>query len=202
MSKALMKGRKMALAYRDALAEFAPAAFANAFLISTASVVGVRETRRIVGDYSLTLEDYIGRRSFPDEICRNSYFIDLHMTEEETSHNDQVFAAVRIQHYEKGESHGIPYRCLTPRGLKNVLVAGRSISCERIVQGSVRVMPVCLATGEAAGMAAAHATRLPQVDVHAVDVKNLRCRLIEEGAYLPGKQAGEEVSQLASIDNV
>lgn len=186
MSKALMKGRKMAQAYRDALAEFAPEAFANAFLISTAPVVGVRETRRIVGDYSLTVEDYIDRRSFTDEICRNSYFIDLHMTRTEAEINkDELLVAIRFNHYEKGESHGVPYRCLTPRGLKNVLVAGRSISCDRSIQGSVRVMPVCLATGEAAGIAAAMAARLPDRDVHAVDTKKLRQRLIEEGAYLP-----------------
>lgn len=211
MSKALMKGRKMTLAYRDALAEFAPAAFANAFLVSTATVIGARETRRIVGDYSLTLDDYLKRRSFPDEICRNSYFIDIHLTEQENSENGELLMATRVQHYGKGESHGIPYRCLTPRGLKNVIVAGRSISCERIVQGSVRVMPVCLAMGEAAGMAAAHATRLPQINVHAVNVPNLRWRLFEEGAYLPGvESAAMEVPatpapqsvQLAAIDNV
>jgi hypothetical protein len=185
MSKALIKGRKMILAYRNALAEFAPAAFANAFLVSTGAVIGARESRRIIGDYSLTLQDYVARRSFPDEICRNSYFIDLHMTEQENSENTELFAATRVKHYDKGESHGIPYRCLTPRDLKNVLVAGRSISCERIVQGSVRVMPVCLATGEAAGMAAAHAAQLPEVDVHAISVSHLRKRLLEEGVYLP-----------------
>jgi 2-polyprenyl-6-methoxyphenol hydroxylase-like FAD-dependent oxidoreductase len=185
VSLALMKGRKLALAYRNALAEFHPAAFGNAFLVSTGSVLGIRETRRIVGDYVLCADDYTERRSFPDEICRNSYFIDLHLTKEEAKTDGELEAALRFNHYGPGESHGIPYRCLTPRGLRNVLVAGRSISCDRVVQGSVRVMPVCLATGEAAGMAAAHATKLPGHDVHAVDVNNLRRRLREENAYLP-----------------
>ena len=89
--------------------------------------------------------------------------------------------AERCAHYGPGESHGVPYRCLTPKGLKNVLVAGRSISCDRAVQGSVRVMPVCLAMGEAAGIAAAMADN----DVHAVDVDKLRSRIKEEGGYLP-----------------
>ena len=80
-------------------------------------------------------------------------------------------------YYGPGESHGIPYRSLVPKGLRNVLVAGRSISCERIVQGSVRVMPVCLAMGEAAGMAAAHAAQRHDGDVHAVDTNRLRQRL-------------------------
>ncbi|HEY0256547.1 MAG TPA: FAD-dependent oxidoreductase, partial [Candidatus Methylacidiphilales bacterium] len=188
VSVALMKGRKMALAYRNALAEFAPKTFANSFVVATGSVVGIRESRRIVGDYSLTATDYMIRRTFADEICRNSYFIDLHLTKEEQRSKPELAAAERFRHYNKGESHGIPYRCLTPLDLKNVLVAGRSISCERIVQGSVRVMPVCLAMGEAAGMAAAHAITSSKCDVHAVDTVRLRRRLREEGGYLPDYQ--------------
>lgn len=185
VSRALAQGRRMAETYRRALAEHAPA-FANAFVASTGAVLGVRETRRITGDYMLTLDDYLDRRSFPDEICRNSYFIDLHQTKQEHKNKiDEVQAATRFKHYTKGESHGIPYRCLTPLGLRNVLVAGRSISCERIVQGSVRVMPVCLAMGEAAGLAAALAARTPGHDVHAVDTAFLRERLREHGAHLP-----------------
>ncbi len=185
VSKALMQGRRMAAAYRDALAEYSPSAFANAFLVSTGSVIGIRETRRIVGDYVLTLEDYMDRRSFHDEICRNSYFIDIHLTKDEVRQKKPMWEVERVQRYKKSESHGIPYRCLTPMGLRNVLVAGRSISCERTVQGSVRVMPVCLAMGEAAGMAAALAITPTGADVHAVDTDRLRERLVEEGAYLP-----------------
>ncbi len=185
VSRALAQGRKLAAAYRAALAEFAPAAFANSFLVSTGAVIGVRETRRVFGDYVLTTEDYIARRRFEDEICLNSYFIDLHLTKQEHETKGELEMVTRFKHYEKGEVHGIPYRCLTPRGLKNVLVAGRSISCERAVQGSVRVMPVCLAMGEAAGLASVLAARQPRPDVHAVDTAQLRLRLREEGAYLP-----------------
>ena len=195
VSRALMKGRKLALAYRNALAEFHPAAFGGAFLVATGSVLGIRETRRILGDYVLNAEDYIERRSFPDDICRNSYFIDLHLTKEEARSNGELEMAMRFNRYEKGESHGIPYRCLTPRGLKNVLVAGRSISCDRSVQGSVRVMPVCLAMGEAAGMAAAHAMELSEPDVHQVDIARLRRRLREEGGYLPDTGKEEQASE-------
>ena len=184
-SKALMHGRKMAAQYRDALAEFAPKAFGNAFLAVTGSVVGVRETRRIIGDYMLTLEDYVERRSFDDEICRNSYFIDVHLTRKESKSLNANDVEKRLAHYGVGESHGIPYRCLTPKGLKNVLVAGRSISCERMVHGSIRVMPVCLAMGEAAGLAAGLSVRQAEVDVHAIDTAQLRARLREEGGYLP-----------------
>ena len=100
----------------------------------------------------------------------------------------------RCAHYGKGESHGIPYRCLTPKGIHNVLVAGRSISCDRAVQGSVRVMPVCLAMGEAAGMAAAHAKEQRSPDVHTVDVQRLRKRLKAEGACQPDQPTGNQES--------
>ena len=188
VSRGLMQGRALAQQYRDALAEVAPETFGNAMLVSTGSVVGIRETRRVVGDYVLTLDDYLARRSFPDEICRNSYFIDIHhslkdITKNNTGRYEGVLDEIR---YGKGESHGIPYRCLLPRGLKNVLVAGRSISCERIVQGSVRVMPVCLAMGEAAGLAAAMAVAAGDgADVHRVDTADLRRRLQRHGGYLP-----------------
>lgn len=190
VSKALMLGRKMAAAYREALAEFFPQAFASAFLVATGAQIGIRETRRIVGDYILTLDDYMTRRTFADEICRNSYFIDVHWAKDEVDAKPESFQKwdKSCAHYGPGESHGIPYRCLTPASLKNVLVAGRSISCEQIVQGSVRVMPVCLAMGEAAGLAAAQAATAQPAespDVHAVDVNRLRHRLREQGAYLP-----------------
>lgn len=187
VSRALIEGRKIAASFRDALAAFFPEAFANAFLVSTGALMGIRETRRIIGDYVLTLEDYLDRRAFPDEICRNAYFIDVHNTVDEVAlfnEDPQAFERNRIS-YEPGESHGIPYRCLTPKGVRNVLVAGRSISTDRQVQGSTRVMPVCLAMGEAAGAAAAFASDSPVPDIRRVDVDVLRDRLRAEGAYLP-----------------
>ena len=184
VSGALVSGRKIAREYRNALAEFCPEAFGNAFLMMTGSVVGIRETRRVVGDYVLTLDDYLARRSFPDEICRNSYFIDVHRAFAEVKKSLETRTTGDDIRYGPGESHGIPYRSLLPKGLRNVLVAGRSISCERIVQGSVRVMPVCLAMGEAAGLAAALAAGSDH-DVHQVDTELLRSRLKAHGAWLP-----------------
>lgn len=186
VSGALIQGRRMARQFRDALAEFHPAAFGNAFLVATGALLGIRETRRIVGDYILTLEDYMERRTFPDEIARNCYFLDVHWASAEMANDPEKWrswdrSALR---YLPGESHGIPYRCLTPRGLRNVLVAGRSISCEQIVQGSVRIMPGCLAMGEAAGVAAALAAGRADSDVHAIEVADLRRRLAAHGAFL------------------
>lgn len=193
VSAALIKGRKIAREYRDALAEFCPEAFGNAFLVMTGSVVGIRETRRVVGDYVLSLNDYVARRSFPDEICRNSYFIDIHhaLADVEKDNTGRIEGLKHELRYGPGESHGIPYRCLTPVGLRNVIVAGRSISCDRVVQGSVRVMPVCLAMGEAAGLAAAMASQDDR-DVHQVDTLALRARLKAHGAWLPDFDATAE----------
>jgi hypothetical protein len=186
VSEAMIHGRKIACSFRDALAEFFPSAFGNAYLVNTGSLLGVRETRRVIGDYELTLDDYLDRRSFPDEIARNSYFIDIHHAKESAAltHAQQQAVETNAIRYKRGETHGIPYRCLTPKTLKNVLVAGRSISCEQTVQGSVRVMPTCLTTGEAAGLAAAQAA-VSGGNVHEVDIANLRDKLIGYGAYLP-----------------
>ncbi|WP_269523277.1 FAD-dependent oxidoreductase [Coraliomargarita parva] len=187
VSKALAIGRQLAKQFRDAFAEYYPETFGNAFLVSTGSVLGIRETRRIEGDYSLTLNDYIERRSFEDEISRNCYFIDIHHSLKEAEEHVRERAdglSTSSMHYGPGESHGIPYRCLIPKNLKNVLVAGRSISCDRHVQGSVRVMPVCLAMGEAAGTAAAMAAQ-ETGRVREISTLRLRQKLKAYGAYLP-----------------
>jgi hypothetical protein len=114
----------------------------------------------------------MARKSFEDEIGRNCYYIDIHKS------------GYKESHYGKGESHGIPYRCLTPKALKNVLTAGRCISTDEEAFGSLRVMPPCLVTGEAAGLAAALAVKQTKNDVHKIDVQHLRKRLKEEGQYL------------------
>ena len=176
VSKGLVIGRKMAEEFRVAFKDYAPRIFGNAHLAATGSLLGIRETRRIIGEYILTVDDYFQRKTFSDEISRNSYFIDVHGSKLAAE------AKGKLEKYRKGESHGIPYRCLIPIKLKNVLVAGRSISCERLVQGSVRVMPSCLAMGEGAGLAASLATK--QDDVRNIDIKYLRKRLLEEGVYI------------------
>ena len=181
VTRAILQGRRTAKAFRDALAEFHPQAFANAHLAITASALGVRETRRIVGDHILTLDDYYARRGFDDEICRNAYYIDIH------PRRGEKHGAVHADYkqFDRGETHSIPYRCLTPKGLRNVLVAGRCISCDRPVQAAIRIMPVCLGTGEAAGAAAAMACNASTPDVHAVDTTALCRRLVAAGAFLP-----------------
>lgn len=88
------------------------------------------------------------------------------------------------QPQEAGESFGVPYRCLIPKGLDNVLVAGRCISTDRRTNGSVRIMACCLNTGEAAGIAAAMSAAKSS-DVRGVDTEVLRSTLKKHGGYLP-----------------
>lgn len=119
--------------------------------------------------------------------------MDIHTTREEAEAGEAVDVMDRFENYRKGESHGIPYRSLTPKGLRNVLVAGRCISTDRPVQASTRVMPVCLVMGEAAGVAAAQAVRDTAGDVHAIDTQALRTTLKRYGAYLPDVEGVAEV---------
>ncbi|MGF7144462.1 hypothetical protein HNQ56_002893 [Anaerotaenia torta] len=182
-SQALMKGRLLADQYHRGLKELLPDAYGSSFLTATASVLGTRETRRIVGDYKLTIQDYMKRQSFPDEVGRNCYFLDVHQTKEERDKimNGENNGEEGWESYSAGESHGIPYRSLIVNHADNLLAAGRIISCDHRVQGSVRVMPVCLVTGQAAGTAAALALHYP--DVRSIDIMELRNKLRESGAY-------------------
>ncbi len=196
LSKGMIQGRKIARAFQSGLAEFHPKAFSHSYLAATAELMGIRETRRIIGRYTLTVDDYFARKSFDDEIARNCYGVDIHSNQAQSSKvksKEDMLAQIhrndsmKGEKYKPGESHGIPYRCLTPERLKNILVAGRSISCDRAVQGSIRAMPTCLSTGEAAGAAAALAVETMQsgINLHCLDTDSLRNRLIKYGVRLP-----------------
>ena len=159
-------------------------------LVGTGVQIGVRETRRIVGDYVLTLEDYLSCRDFEDGVARNAYFLDLHAVTSAQAARVKSITDLNREREERrpmvlhaGQSHGIPYRSLLPQRCENLLVAGRSLSAERIVQGAARVMPVCFAMGEAAGIAAALSLAAKGV-VRSVNVGLLQHRLRENGAWL------------------
>ncbi len=171
LSAAMIQGRRIAEQHLEMLKDYRPDAFAKAFIVKTAILPGIRDSRRIIGDYIFTADDWHARRTFEDEIGRNCYFIDVH----KSGHADI--------HYGRGESHGIPYRCMTPNKLKNVLTAGRCISTDDESYGSLRVMPNCLVTGEAAGTAAVLASLSSAHDIHGVDTQELRKRLANHGAY-------------------
>ena len=181
LTYACMQGRKGAWELTRALKDYCPEGFGEAFMQQTAPSIGLRESRRIIADYCFTMEDYIKRQSFPDEVLRGKYPIDVHEEEVGMIRN----TLEEYEHYGEGESYGVPYRCMCPRDLDNVLVAGRSVCSDRISNGSLRIMPACMCEGEAVGIAAKYASEMAYPNIHQVDTQLLRKRLIEEGAYLP-----------------
>jgi len=132
----------------------------------------------------LGLDDFKARAVFDDEIGRFAYPVDIHASTPDDEHFEKFEEEFRTLRYGPGESYGIPYRALVPRGLSNVLVAGRCVSADRYIQGSVRVMPACFITGQAAGLAAAIAVE-QNTDTRGFAIAELQQRLKSIGAYLP-----------------
>jgi hypothetical protein len=157
-------------------------------LVATGSLLGIRESRRILGDYVLGLEDFRKRAVFDDEIGRYAYPVDIHASKPEEKCYVKFVEEFRELRYKEGESYGIPYRSLLPKGLANVLVSGRCLSADRYMQGSIRVMPGCFITGQAAGMAAALAVER-KADPRGIVIAELQGRLKKIGAFLPNCKA-------------
>jgi len=183
ITKALLWARKSLPEYERYYKNYLKG-FEQMELAATASQLGCRESRRILGDYLLNLEDFKRRAVFADEIGRYAYPVDIHAGRPDLASYQKYEQEFRTLRYGKGESYGIPYRSLTPQKLCNVLVAGRCISTDRHVQSSVRVMPGCFITGQAAGVAAAIAVE-NRTDTRGVPVAELQRRLKAAGAYLP-----------------
>lgn len=119
--------------------------FENSRLLDVGSQIGIRESRRIVGEYTLTEEDVYEGRDFPDGVANGAYPIDIH---------DPFGAGLRYDE-KLVKGYKIPYRSLIPRGFRNLLVAGRCLSATHEALGSARVTPTCMDMGQAAGAAAA-----------------------------------------------
>lgn len=183
VTEALVKGRKLILEYERYYKEYLKG-FESMELMSTASTLGVRETRRITGEYQLNLDDFKQRASFTDEIGRYAAPVDIHAPAAGASDYQTYLQDFRTFRYSRGENYGIPYRSLIPLKLTNMLVAGRCISTDRYMQSSVRCMPGCYITGQAAGMAASLAVKQGG-EVRSVDVNTLQAKLKAAGAFLP-----------------
>ncbi|MDF2936796.1 MAG: glucose-inhibited division protein [Paenibacillaceae bacterium] len=154
--------------------------FGQSYILDTGVQVGVRETRHIAGDYTMTEEDVLASRAFGDGIACGAFAIDIHPPEGE----QQIFTGSGKAVYE------VPYRSLLPQGLDNVWAAGRSISATHHAFGSVRVMATAMAIGQGAGTAAALAAA-EGVTSRQVDVKRVRALLLAQGQYLLGEELDE-----------
>jgi hypothetical protein len=175
-----IEGRRQVDALMRFFREWLPG-FEHATLLDTAATVGVRETRRIVGDYRLTVEDLIDGREFDDVIALCGFPVDIHSPTDDSGAVGNGFRTANV--------YQIPYRSLLPAGLDGVLVAGRSLSATHEAQGAVRVMPPSFAMGEAAGAAAALAVRAG-VEPREIPIPALQQVLVRQGAWLGERFAG------------
>lgn len=175
LTEAEVEATKLILPLIEFLKKEVPG-FENSYFINTAPQIGIRETRRIVGEYSLTLEDINKGRRFEDVIGRCSSPLDCHK-------GDGEFLLTWLE----SDQYDIPYRCLVPQKTDNLLVGGRSISTEYEVNRSIRVMVPCMATGQAAGAAAALAVK-DKVPPRKLDVPKLQKALLDQGVILYDSQ--------------
>lgn len=174
LTKAQIKGREIIQRYVAFCRSYLPGC-EHAYLVMSAPMVGVRESRRIRGEYYLTVDDVLGAKKFDDAILRNNYPLDIH--------SDSDTDSKRPTRLPAGEFHEVPYRCIVPLKRERILVAGRCLSASFEAQSSVRIQSNCRAMGEAAAVASALSIRKGIFPRH-LDGKDLRKRLIEKGARL------------------
>ncbi len=148
--------------------------FENARLAATGAQVGIRESRRIVGRYTLTAQDVLEARRFDDAIARSAYPIDIH---------NPSGSGTTTRRLPAGQSYEIPYRCLVPINREQLLVAGRCISTTHEALATTRLTPTVMTLGQAAGTAAALA-RARRVRPGDVDPVELRAQLVADGVDL------------------
>ncbi len=171
ITKAMMEGRKQVQEVFHFLQKYVPGC-ENIQLLQVASTLGVRETRHIEGRYKLTAQDILDKKHFDDAICTFAYAIDIHESEGGRTTFKQV-----------NGYYTIPFRCLVPVDVDNLLVAGRCISGTSEAAASYRVIPCCVATGQAAGTAAALALKTRQ-NPGDVDPALLRETLLGQGVVI------------------
>lgn len=148
--------------------------FENAYAVQSGVHTCVRESRRIMGEYKLTADDILSVRKFDDMIACGAYPIDIH---------NPKGPGTTLLHLPENQWYTIPLRCLVPKKIEQILVAGRCISGTHEAHSSYRVMPISMATGQAAGVCAALAVRENKL-VRNVAVGDVQNELLKQGAIL------------------
>ena len=151
-------------------------AFEKSAVVSMATHIGVRESRKLKGVHLLTAEEIKNCVSFEDTIALGNYEIDIH---------NPAGTGTELYYFKDNEFYQIPYRSLLPKEYDNLLVAGRCLSATHEAHSAVRILPICACLGEAAGTAIAFAKET-DTDTHSIDVKSLRERLAKKGAAVFG----------------
>ena len=170
LSDAELEGRELVHEAMTFFTSYMPQ-FRHAILEQTAPTIGIRESRRILGEYELTLDDLLTGRRQPDGVCECAFNVDIHQPDGLSQEGYEY----RVHPYH------IPYRCLLPERVAGLLVAGRCISSTHEAQASYRVMPIVCCIGEAAGTAAGVACRT-HTSLRGVDVEQVRAILKAGGA--------------------
>ncbi|GAA3768630.1 FAD-dependent oxidoreductase [Streptomyces phyllanthi] len=148
--------------------------FEESYVVQSGTGIGVRETRRVLGDYVLTGDDVLAAHTFPDVIAHGAYPVDIHNPEG---------TGTLLKRVPHGSFYDIPLRSLLPRSTDRLLLAGRCISGTHVAHSSYRVMPIAMATGQAAGVCAAlavHEDRTPRNVPHPL----VQEELLRQGAHL------------------
>jgi len=179
LTAAEVEGRRQVREYHRFLRDRVPG-FERAVIVATSPAIGIRESRRVHGDYRLTRDDVLGGRRFDDEIALCGAPIEDHHAGGDTD----------WQYVGQGGIYGLPYRTLLPRRIEGLLVAGRCFSATHDAHASARSMATCMAMGQAAGTAAAMAAA-GDVTPRGIDAAALRARLERDGALL--EPADDEV---------
>ena len=173
LTAAEIEGRRQAQTIVAFMRKYIPG-FEECHMISTGPHIGVRESRKIDGCYKLQAEDLLTNTMFPDAIAMGGYPIDIHSPDG---------SAMKHQYLKPGSWYSIPYRCLITEAMENLIVAGRCISVTHEACAAIRVTPIVMAIGQAAGTAAAQSALTGQ-PANQLDTDLLRRTLQEQGAFL------------------
>ena len=152
------------------LREFVPG-YENCYVISSASLMGIRETRHFKGKYTLHEQDILSARVFDDYVVKDAYFnFDVHNISGAGLDKTGV-----QKHFKQKKGYTIPYRCLLPEAKENLLLCGRNISGTHMAHSNFRVMPICVGIGEAAGAAASISALQNRklTDIDAAEIRKL-----------------------------
>lgn len=186
LTDGMMRGRRLAQEYMKFYQKYL-LGFENIEHVTTASLMGVRESRRIVGEYELKYSDYSARRQFPDQIGVFNKAVDIHAYDGSYEEYERARNEFLRERLGPGECLGIPYSILVPQGWNNLWVAGRCASSDVKVHGVIRVMPAASMMGQAAGTAAVQSIRTAQPACD-LDTAQLVETLRRAKAYLPQKK--------------
>jgi glycine/D-amino acid oxidase-like deaminating enzyme len=173
LTRAEIEGRRQVAQLTRFFRKYVPG-FEQVFVHQSGIYACVRESRRIMGGYMLTAKDVLEAKKFDDAIARGSYPIDLH---------NPRGKGTLLKKVKGGEAYDIPLRCLVPQKTDGLLVGGRCISGTHVANASYRVMPVCIATGQAAGVCAAIAVKNNQTP-RTVKASEVQAELLQQGAIL------------------